>query len=114
MPRATSGCRSTFAPPPAPWWSGVEARFDLIRGEWPDGARRYVVTAVGAGFDAAVARRSVIGGRRGTLPYVSAIVATLASHVTVPADIEIDGAAGVDRATEHRRGGQRRLLRGAA
>ena len=72
--------------------SGVEARVDLIRGEWPDGTRRYAVTAAGAGFDAAVARRAVIGGRRGTLPYVSAIFKTLASHVTVPTDIEIDGA----------------------
>ena len=71
---------------------GVDARFDLIRGEWPDGTRRYVVTAAGAGFDAGVARRAVIGGRRGTLPYVSAILKTLASHATVQAEIEADGA----------------------
>jgi diacylglycerol kinase (ATP) len=70
---------------------GVEARLDLVRGEWPDGTRRYVINAAGAGFDAAVARRAVTGGRRGTLPYVSAIVKTLASHVTVPAEVEADG-----------------------
>jgi diacylglycerol kinase (ATP) len=73
---------------------GIEARFDLIRGQWPDGTRRYVVTAAGAGFDASVARRAVTGGRRGTLPYVSAIFKTLASHATVPAEVEADGVAG--------------------
>lgn len=71
---------------------GADARFDLVRGEWADGTRRYVVTAAGAGFDAAVARRSVIGGRRGTLPYVSAILKCLASHATVATEIEADGA----------------------
>ena len=59
QPRAV---RSTFAPPPARLVQGVDARFDLVRGEWPDGTRRYVITAAGAGFDAAVARRA--GHRR--------------------------------------------------
>jgi diacylglycerol kinase (ATP) len=71
---------------------GADARFDLIRGEWTDGTRRYVVTAAGAGFDAAVARRAVVGGRRGTLPYVSAILKSLAAHATVMTEIEADGA----------------------
>lgn len=71
---------------------GVDTRFDLIRAEWPDGARRLVVTAAGAGFDASVARRTATGGGRGTLPYLRGIVATLASHATTPAEIEIDGA----------------------
>ena len=59
---------------------GVDTRFDLIRAEWPDGARRLVVTAAGAGFDASVARRTATGGGRGTRPYLRGIVATLASH----------------------------------
>jgi YegS/Rv2252/BmrU family lipid kinase len=71
---------------------GVDTRFDLIRAEWPDGARRHVVTAAGAGFDAAVAQRTATGGGRGTLPYLRGIVATLASHTTIPAEIEVDGA----------------------
>ena len=71
---------------------GVDTRFDLIRAEWPDGARRLVVTAAGAGFDASVARWTATGGGRGTLPYLRGIVATLASHATTPAEIEIDGA----------------------
>jgi diacylglycerol kinase (ATP) len=72
---------------------GTDARFDLIRGAWPDGTSRYVVTAAGAGFDAAVARRAVVGGRQGTLPYVKAILTSLAAHTTVMTDIEADGAA---------------------
>jgi len=71
---------------------GADARFDLVRGEWADGTTRYVVTAAGAGFDAAVARRAVVGGRRGTLPYVSAILKSLAAHTTVMTEIEADGA----------------------
>ena len=71
---------------------GVDTRFDLIRGEWPDGALRHVVTAAGAGFDASVARRTATGSGRGTLPYLRGIVATLASHTTIPAEIEVDGA----------------------
>jgi YegS/Rv2252/BmrU family lipid kinase len=70
---------------------GTDARFDLVRGEWADGTRRYAVTAAGAGFDGAVARRSVVGGRRGTLPYVSAILKSLAAHATVMTEIEADG-----------------------
>jgi diacylglycerol kinase family enzyme len=72
-------------------------------------ARRLVVTAAGAGFDASVARRTATGGGRGTLPYLRGIVATLASHATTPAEIEIDGAVAVGQA-QHRRRRQRRLL----
>jgi len=70
---------------------GVDTRFDLIRAAFADGTPRYVVTAAGSGFDAAVARRAVVGGRQGTLPYVSAILKTMASHATVPTEIEVDG-----------------------
>ena len=71
---------------------GADARFDLLRGVWGDGTCRYAVTAAGAGFDAAVARRSVVGGRRGTLPYLSAIFQSLAAHTTVRTEVDADGA----------------------
>lgn len=70
---------------------GADARIDLLRAEWSDGVRRYVVSAAGAGFDARVARRAARGGR-GTVPYVLAVLATLSSHATVAAEIEADGA----------------------
>lgn len=71
---------------------GAETRIDLVQAEWPDGARRYVVGTAGAGFDARVARRSAVGGGRGALPYLVAVLATLSSHATVAAEIEADGA----------------------
>jgi YegS/Rv2252/BmrU family lipid kinase len=71
---------------------GADARIDLVRVEWPGGARRYAVGSAGAGFDARVAHRTAAGGGRGTLPYLRAVVAALSAHVPVDAEIEIDGA----------------------
>lgn len=71
---------------------GVDARIDLVRARWPDGAHRYVVNAAGAGFDARVAHRSAAGGGRGTVAYLLAVLSTLSSHAPVPAEIEADGA----------------------
>jgi YegS/Rv2252/BmrU family lipid kinase len=71
---------------------GADVHVDLVRADWPDGTRRYLVGAAGAGFDAAVARRVAAGGGRGTLPYLRAVVTTLSAHATVAAAIEADGA----------------------
>jgi YegS/Rv2252/BmrU family lipid kinase len=70
---------------------GADARIDLVRVEWPDGARRYAVSSAGAGFDARVAHRTARGGGRGTVPYLLAVVRTLSEHTPVQAELEIDG-----------------------
>jgi YegS/Rv2252/BmrU family lipid kinase len=71
---------------------GDDARFDLGAAEWPDGARRYCVSAAGVGFDAAVARRAASRGGAGTLPYVLGVVEGLVTHRPVPVTIQADGA----------------------
>lgn len=71
---------------------GADVAVDLVRADWPDGGRRWVVAAAGAGFDAAVAARAAVRGGRGTLPYLAAVVATLSEHATVAAEIDADGA----------------------
>jgi len=70
---------------------GAEVVVDLVRAEWPGGAQRWVVSAAGAGFDAAVAARAATRRGPGTLPYLLSVVATLSRHATVPAEIEADG-----------------------
>ena len=72
---------------------GTEAAVDLVRASWPDGRRRWVLNAAGAGFDAAVAARAASGGGSGTLPYLAAVLTTLSAHAPVVAEIEIDGGA---------------------
>ena len=72
---------------------GVDALLDLGVAEWPAGERRYFVNAAGAGFDAAVARRAVSRGGTGTLPYLRAVVESLAAHRAIPATLQADGAA---------------------
>ena len=69
---------------------GADVAVDLVRAEWPTGAPRWIVGAAGAGFDAMVAARAAARGGRGTLPYVAAVLATLAEHVPVAAEIEVD------------------------
>jgi diacylglycerol kinase (ATP) len=70
---------------------GADARVDLVRVDWPDGARRYAVGSAGAGFDARVAHRTAVGGGHGTVPYLLAVVRTLSAHAAVEAALEIDG-----------------------
>jgi YegS/Rv2252/BmrU family lipid kinase len=70
---------------------GIETTVDLVRAEWPGGAHRWVVSAAGAGFDAAVAARAATRRGPGTLPYLLSVVTTLSQHATVPAEIEADG-----------------------
>jgi diacylglycerol kinase (ATP) len=70
---------------------GADVGVDLVRAQWPGGARRWVVGAAGAGFDAAVAARAARGGGRGTLPYLAAVLATLSAHAPVSAWIDADG-----------------------
>ena len=70
---------------------GADASFDLGAAEWADGTRRYFVSAAGAGFDAAVARRAASRGGFGTLPYVLAIVEGLVAHRPIPATFSVDG-----------------------
>jgi len=71
---------------------GDDALLDLGAAAWPDGARRYFVSAAGAGFDAAVARRAQSRGGAGTLPYLRAVVESLAAHRAVPATLQADDA----------------------
>jgi YegS/Rv2252/BmrU family lipid kinase len=70
---------------------GDDAALDLGAAEWPDGTSRYFVSAAGAGFDAAVARRAASRGGVGTLPYLLAVVEGLAAHHPIATTIEIDG-----------------------
>lgn len=70
---------------------GADVRIDLVRVDWPDGGRRYAVGSAGAGFDARVAHRAAVGGGRGTVPYLLAVVKTLSEHTPVDAELEIDG-----------------------
>jgi diacylglycerol kinase (ATP) len=71
---------------------GTDARLDLVRADWPDGVRRYAAGSAGAGFDARVAHRAARGGGRGTVPYLLAVMRTLAAHAPVGAEIDVDGA----------------------
>jgi diacylglycerol kinase (ATP) len=70
---------------------GADSALDLVRAAWPDGGRRWIVSAAGAGFDADVAARAVARGGTGTLPYLAAVLAALASHAPVDAAIDADG-----------------------
>lgn len=72
---------------------GADALLDLGAAEWPDGARRYFVNAAGAGFDAAVARRVASRPGSGALPYLRAVLESLAAHRAVPVTLLADGAA---------------------
>ena len=70
---------------------GVDVLLDLGVAEWPDGARRRFVAAAGVGFDAAVARRAASLRGSGTVPYLVAVLLTLAHHRPVDAEISVDG-----------------------
>lgn len=72
---------------------GTDAPIDLGVAEWADGVCRYFVSAAGAGFDAAVARRAASRGGVGTLPYVVAAVEGIITHRAIPMTIQIDGGA---------------------
>jgi diacylglycerol kinase (ATP) len=72
---------------------GADARFDLGAAEWPDGPRRYFLSVAGVGFDAAVARRARSRGGVGTLPYLRAIVESLAAHRVIAATLCADDAS---------------------
>jgi len=71
---------------------GEEHAVDLVRADWPDGGRRWVLNAAGAGFDAAVAARAASAGGTGTLPYLAAVLTTISAHEPVSAEIEADAA----------------------
>jgi YegS/Rv2252/BmrU family lipid kinase len=103
-PRATLGviatgrgrdvCRNFGIPrPPAEaaraLVSGIDVPVDAGEVELADGPRLFI-NAVGAGFDADVARRAQ--GRRGpgTLPYLVAVVEALASYAPRPVEITGD------------------------
>ena len=73
---------------------GEDVTFDLGAAEWADGASRYFVSAAGAGFDAAVARRAASRGGVGTVPYVLGIVEGLLAHRPITVTIEADGESG--------------------
>ena len=59
---------------------GAGTRIDLVRPEWPDGARRYVVGAAGAGFGARVAHRSAVGGGRGAPAWSGRLTAAVVAN----------------------------------
>jgi diacylglycerol kinase family enzyme len=62
---------------------------DLALATWP-GGRRFVVSAVGVGFDARVVERAGTGG--GRLRYLAAVVASLRDYRASP--VAVDGPAG--------------------
>jgi YegS/Rv2252/BmrU family lipid kinase len=72
---------------------GDDVLLDLGAAEWTGGTRRYFVSAAGAGFDAAVARRAASRGGIGTLPYVLAVIEGLVAHRPIPMTIQADGGA---------------------
>jgi len=74
---------------------GDDVALDLGVAEWTDGTSRYFVSAAGAGFDAAVARRAASRGGVGTLPYLLAVVEGLLAHRPIP--VTIDADAGVEQ-----------------
>jgi diacylglycerol kinase family enzyme len=69
--------------------SGRIVSRDLGLATWP-GGRRFVVAAVGVGFDARVVERA--GTRGGRLRYLAAVLASLHDYRTSP--VVIDGPAG--------------------
>ncbi len=71
---------------------GAEARLDLGLAEWGDRPPRHFVNAAGAGFDAVVAERARASPGSGTLPYLRAVLESLAAHRAVPATIQVDEA----------------------
>ena len=70
---------------------GADVALDLGAAEWPDGVRRRFLAAAGVGFDAAVARRAAPLRGPGTVPYLVAVLLTLAGHRPVDAEISVDG-----------------------
>jgi diacylglycerol kinase (ATP) len=72
---------------------GDDVLLDLGAAEWTGGTHRYFVSAAGAGFDAAVARRAASRGGIGTLPYVLAVIEGLVAHRPIPMTIQADGGA---------------------
>ena len=70
---------------------GGDARFDLGLATWADGRRRWFTISAGAGFDAAVARRAQSVRARGTIPYLAAVLASVKSHRSIGATLELDG-----------------------
>jgi len=72
---------------------GDDVLLDLGAAEWTGGMRRYFLSAAGAGFDAAVARRAASRGGIGTLPYVLAVIEGLVAHRPIPMTIQADGEA---------------------
>lgn len=94
--RGRDACRNLGVPsPPAVaarrLVEGTDAVVDVGVARWPDGARRCFVAAAGAGFDAAVARRAAALPGGGTLPYLAAVLLTVARHRPVDAEIAVDG-----------------------
>ena len=69
---------------------------DAARVAWPDGRRRFVVAAVGAGFDARVAARAARLHASGTLPYLAAVIAELRTFAPSPVRVHRDGVLVVD------------------
>jgi len=71
--------------------AGVETRVDIGVATSADGGTRYFLGAAGVGFDAVVAERAATSRRRGTLPYLAAVLATVCTYRPAPAAIEADG-----------------------
>lgn len=70
--------------------AGEEVSVDLGAVESRAGRLRYFVNAMGAGFDAMVARRAESRGGSGTVPYLRAVIGALWTHRPVPATIHVD------------------------
>ena len=104
------GLSTAFAPPPAPWWRASTHASISSAPNGPNGARRLVVTAAGAGFDASVARRTATSGGRGTLPYLRGIVCDAGLTRNHPGRDRDRRRRGVVGQAQHRRRRQRRLL----
>ncbi|MBI4634764.1 MAG: diacylglycerol kinase family lipid kinase [Candidatus Rokubacteria bacterium] len=69
---------------------GEEILADLGRVEWDGGHARYFLNAVGAGFDAVVARRAEARPGAGTVPYLLAVLGAIRAHRSLPAEIAVD------------------------
>lgn len=71
-------------------------RVDAGMVQWPDGRRRLIVAALGAGFDATVAARAASFRVTGTLSYLAAVLAELGAFAPRPVRVRCDDALAVD------------------
>jgi YegS/Rv2252/BmrU family lipid kinase len=78
---------------------GETRQIDIGRATFDDGTSRYFLNVAGLGFDAAVAQRVLKTRLPGsTLPYLTALISTLARYKNITVRVEADGESLSQRA----------------